>query len=113
MRLVALSRAWISHDTNALATATHPARLAAPQRASIPPVGLRAPPGECSTQSATAQTRAAADGRASDNAWSTYSAAIDSGWGATCRLCVILMARWGLPVSGVVQLTSLILRHLH
>ena len=32
-------------------------------------------------------------------AWSVYRDAIDDGWGATCRLCLILIFRWGFPVT--------------
>jgi hypothetical protein len=45
-------------------------------------------------------------------AWITYREAMNSGWGATSRLCLILTVRWGLPVSGVVKLTSVVLAHV-
>ena len=47
------------------------------------------------------------------SAWSVYRHAIDDGWGATCRLCLILAVRWGVPVVGGMKLASLLLGHLH
>ena len=35
------------------------------------------------------------------SAWGMYRQAINDGWGATCRLCLILLFRWGVPVSWV------------
>jgi hypothetical protein len=45
--------------------------------------------------------------------WSVYQDAIDAGWGATCRLCLILLARWGAPVAGGMKLVSILLGHPH
>lgn len=47
------------------------------------------------------------------SAWSVYRQAIDSGWGSTCRLCLILAVRWGVPVSGGAYVARLLLMHVH
>jgi hypothetical protein len=47
------------------------------------------------------------------SAWGMYRQAINDGWGATCRLCLILLFRWGVPVSGGVKLASMLLGHIH
>jgi hypothetical protein len=46
-------------------------------------------------------------------AWSVYRDAIDDGWGATCRLALILLVRWSAPVAGGVKLVSILLGHPH
>jgi hypothetical protein len=47
------------------------------------------------------------------SAWSVYRQAIEDGWGSTCRLCLILLVRWGIPVTGGVKLVSLLMGHIH
>jgi hypothetical protein len=47
------------------------------------------------------------------SAWSVYRQAIDDGWGSTCRLCLILAVRWGVPVSGGLYVARLLLEHIH
>ena len=47
------------------------------------------------------------------SAWSVYRHAIEDGWGATFRLCLILAVRWGVPVAGGVKLVSLLLGLMH
>jgi hypothetical protein len=49
--------------------------------------------------------------RIRSDAWFTYWSAVDKGWGATCRLCLILVVRWGLPVSAAMKLAGLVLGH--
>jgi hypothetical protein len=46
-------------------------------------------------------------------AWSVYRQAMESGWGATCRLCLILAMRWGVPLTAGVKVVSLLLGHFH
>ncbi len=49
--------------------------------------------------------------RIQSDVWLTYWSAVEKGWGATCRLCLILTVRWGLPISVAVKLTSMLLGH--
>lgn len=44
-------------------------------------------------------------------AWSVYRQAVEDGWGSTCRLCLILAVRWGIPVTAVVKLIGLLRGH--
>lgn len=48
--------------------------------------------------------------------WSVYRYAIEGGWGSTCRLCLILIFRCGIPVTvvtGGVKLVSILWGHAH
>ena len=47
------------------------------------------------------------------SSWEVYRQAMNDGWGSTCRLCLILVVRWGIPVSAGVKLTGLLLSHVH
>jgi hypothetical protein len=45
------------------------------------------------------------------SSWEVYRQAMNDGWGSTCRLCLILVVRWGMPVSGGVKLAGMLLPH--
>lgn len=47
------------------------------------------------------------------SSWDVYRQAMDDGWGSTCRLCLILVVRWGVPMSGGVKLAGMLLSHIH
>jgi hypothetical protein len=51
--------------------------------------------------------------RSGATAWDTYQEAMHGGWGTTIRLCLILIARWGLPISATVQLLCSFFPHAH
>ena len=47
------------------------------------------------------------------SAWIVYHHAIEGGWGSTCRLCLVLAVRWGVPVTGGLKVVTLLLNHVH
>jgi hypothetical protein len=59
----------------------------------------------------TAKTPIPSRLRSGFTSWDTYREAMNGGWGATLRLCMILIARWGLPVSATFQFAYTFFAH--
>jgi hypothetical protein len=80
-------------------------------------MSVRTQAGKKAAPQALAATQHASSGPARSDlpcsAWSVYRQAIDDGWGSTCRLCLILAVRWGVPVSGGLEAAKLVLAHVH
>lgn len=46
-------------------------------------------------------------------AWLTFREAMTEGWGATERLCLLMLVRYGLPGYGVMHLCGPLLARIH
>jgi hypothetical protein len=46
-------------------------------------------------------------------AWATFRFAIEQGWGATTRLCLLMIVSFGVPSYGLARLGGELLARIH